>query len=200
MFLESVHATRQDSLILFERTSNIQKQGADAQGRRAFSAQFDDPTTEHGNPEEVERPPLLLDVSRLPFVQTRTTGGPLMVLIIDDHPDTRDSLALCLSMQGYGVFVAASREDGVTILSQQTEIHCVLLDYNMPGMSCQDFLSIVRRDHAQANCILMSAGSEIREIARSLGVSDWIRKPADFDSLFKLVAKYGHLAPPTKMP
>lgn len=116
------------------------------------------------------------------------------ILIIDDHADSRDALALYLSSCGILVAVAARREDALAILSRPGEIACILMDYHMPGMNAPEFVARLRLDHPKIKCILMSASVDVREIAAKLELKDWISKPIDLERLMALVGNLGHCA------
>jgi CheY-like chemotaxis protein len=103
------------------------------------------------------------------------------VLVVDDDPDTRDVLALALSMEGYNVRVAESRLAAVSMLSG--ELGAVLLDYNMPGMTPGEFVLRVRQSYPDLCIILMSAADKIAALAHALALQYWIAKPFDFDDL-----------------
>jgi CheY-like chemotaxis protein len=65
----------------------------------------------------------------------------LRVLVVDDYPDSAESLALLLRLQGYEV-AAAQSGVGALQLAQAQRPDAVLLDVSMPGM---DGLEVVRR-------------------------------------------------------
>lgn len=66
------------------------------------------------------------------------------VLVIDDDPGVRDSVAMLLMSAGYDV---ATAEDGLAALSHlnKTTTDVIVSDLNMPRMSGFDLLSEVRR-------------------------------------------------------
>jgi len=61
------------------------------------------------------------------------------VLVVDDDPDILQTLALCLSSEGYAVLMA--RTAGALDLLRQEKPACILLDLMMPVMDGWQFVS-----------------------------------------------------------
>jgi CheY-like chemotaxis protein len=72
------------------------------------------------------------------------TPSKRQVLVVDDDPSVRDSVARLLTSAGYDV---AAAEDGLEALLQLNKVvpDVVVSDLNMPRMSGFDLLSVVRR-------------------------------------------------------
>ena len=85
------------------------------------------------------------------------TPTKLQILVVDDDPSVRESVAMTLMTAGYDVVAA---EDGFRALSQlRKNLPDVLLsDLDMPGMSGFELLSVVRRRFPQISTVAMSAG------------------------------------------
>jgi DNA-binding response OmpR family regulator len=77
------------------------------------------------------------------------------VLLVDDDPGIRESIALLLISAGYDVSTA---EDGFTALLQlrRTLPDLIVSDLNMPHMSGYELLSIVRRRFPQIMTVAIS--------------------------------------------
>ena len=77
------------------------------------------------------------------------------ILVVDDEPSIRESLALLLSLAGYEV---ATAEDGFDALLQikRSLPDVIVSDLNMPQMSGFEFLSVVRRRFPQIPVVAMS--------------------------------------------
>src|SRR5882672_988528 len=54
-----------------------------------------------------------------------------IVLVVDDDPDILQTLALCLSTEGYEVLMASNGQEALDVLRQQKPA-CILLDLMMP--------------------------------------------------------------------
>jgi Response regulator containing CheY-like receiver, AAA-type ATPase, and DNA-binding domains len=77
------------------------------------------------------------------------------VLVVDDNPGVRETLAMLLMCAGYDVAVA---EDGFAALCQlrKTLPDVVVSDLEMPRMSGFELLSVVRRRFPQVFTVAMS--------------------------------------------
>ena len=84
------------------------------------------------------------------------------VLIVDDHPLTRDALSALLTQQGFDVVGEA--EDGSAAISAAIELQpdIVLLDLTMPGMDGLTALPHIR-EHAPSSEIVVLTASDAEE-------------------------------------
>jgi diguanylate cyclase (GGDEF)-like protein len=115
---------------------------------------------------------------------------PLKVLIIEDHPDQRDLLAIVLQREGYQVATAAN---GVEALEQleRDNFQIVLSDIMMPKMDGFELIKNIRSNPAlkAIYVILITAriqdGDRVRGL--DLGADDYITKPFSFSELLARV-------------
>jgi len=100
------------------------------------------------------------------------------ILVIDDEEQLRESLQLVLADEGYDVFTAATGEEALELLEDQSP-DLVLCDLCMPGIDGMELLPRLTRKLPNATLILMSAyGSEklaLEAIRR--GAYDYLAKP-----------------------
>jgi CheY-like chemotaxis protein len=67
------------------------------------------------------------------------------VLIVDDHPDTLETIAELVSDVGHGHHEASNGEEALSWLKRQADLPClILLDLRMPVMDGWDFLRALR--------------------------------------------------------
>lgn len=112
-----------------------------------------------------------------------------MVLLVDDDQDLRDSVADLLRQRGYKV---ATAEDGHAALAiiTGTRMPCiVLLDLVMPGMDGWQFLGAVQSDPNLSAIPIVIASAHAATHAPP-GTAGVLRKPFDFDEMFRLVARH----------
>src|SRR5207247_8451779 len=83
------------------------------------------------------------------------------VLIVDDHPLTRDALSALLGRHGFSVVGAAAGGEEAIQLARRLQPKLVLLDLSMPGLSGLEALPRVR--DAAPGCevvVLTASGTE----------------------------------------
>ncbi len=102
------------------------------------------------------------------------------ILVIDDAPDVLALLEQELSENGYGIYSASNREDGLRILTEK-DIDLVLLDIIMPNVSGLDILREIKVSTAFRELpVIMLSGSEVSDdivTALDCGASDFVSKP-----------------------
>jgi CheY-like chemotaxis protein len=101
------------------------------------------------------------------------------VLVVDDHRNTRESLALGFARLGHMADVASSGAEAVGCLQERTYAWMVC-DVRMPGMSGIELAATARQRQPHLVLVLMTAydvGEDERRIINSLGVR-LVIKPA----------------------
>jgi DNA-binding NtrC family response regulator len=114
----------------------------------------------------------------------------MRVLIVDDEPLVRWSIAETLATHGYDIAEAADCNTAVRALTAEQRIpDIVLLDLHLPDCSDLKMLATVRRLAPSALVFLMTAFGtpEVRREAQQLGVHRVIDKPFDVDGLNDLI-------------
>lgn len=96
------------------------------------------------------------------------------ILVIEDEKTTAEFVALVLIRAGYGVRLVNSRDDALKLIATYQYI---LLDYNMLGMSAEQFLKEAETQIPLSKIVLMSATVDAAEAAKRLGLKNWIVKP-----------------------
>jgi len=108
------------------------------------------------------------------------------ILIVDDIADNLFLLQTVLETEGYLVETAA---DGKIALRQfqASPPDLVLLDIMMPGLNGYQVAQGIRQSSG-VPIVFMTAHDELSTLPYSeIGVNDLIRKPIDFDELFKKI-------------
>ncbi len=113
-----------------------------------------------------------------------------LVLVVEDHEESRKMLKVLLSLKGYEVIEA---EEGERALELAKDKHpdLVLMDISLPG---RDGLAIYRE---MRNCsslgdvpIILTSGystDAFRQEVRAAGCNEFLVKPLDFDELDRLL-------------
>ncbi|WP_291080772.1 response regulator [Hydrogenophaga sp.] len=124
-----------------------------------------------------------------------TDGGPLRVLIADDHADAVETLAMLISLEGHAVEVA---RNGLEALDQVARFHphVSILDIGMPGL---DGHAVARRIRQSADglhmLILALTGrseAEDKLRAHAAGFDEHFTKPVDPARLLQHIASWQH--------
>jgi DNA-binding response OmpR family regulator len=113
------------------------------------------------------------------------------VLVVDDDPDIRGLILLCLQRQGYRVVTAADGNEALTVAEREAP-HVVVVDMLMPHKS--GFLVLeklkVRRDGGPRFIMITgNDGARHRAYAELLGVDDYLRKPFGMERLLESVRR-----------
>lgn len=105
------------------------------------------------------------------------------VLVVEDDEEVGRFLEEVITASGYLVVRAKNGGEAVAALAapEQEAPHAVLLDLNLPlesGVSVLSFLRNVMHSGLPVVVLTGSGGAEEERAARSLGVSDYLLKPA----------------------
>ncbi|MBZ0271046.1 response regulator [bacterium] len=100
------------------------------------------------------------------------------ILVVDDEPFVRDTLAAILETNGFAVRIADSGEEALSILESEF-VSLVISDVRMPGISGFELLAHVLSDHIGVEVILITGHSEVdsASVAVEAGAYDFISKP-----------------------
>lgn len=89
------------------------------------------------------------------------------ILLVDDDVDYIELTAFFLKSKGYNVDIATSGEEGIEKV-KQGNIHIVLLDYYMPGLTGEDVINRVREFNKEIIIILQTGFSGQQPPAETL--------------------------------
>lgn len=129
-------------------------------------------------------------------------GRPL-VMVVEDHDDTRYMLRMILEHDGYAILEVVNGLEAVeTAMREHPDL--VLMDGSLPGL---DGLSVTRRMRQQESLhgmpIVVLSGhveAEFQAAARAAGCDASITKPLDFaelrNTLSRLLPAFPQVAPP----
>jgi len=116
--------------------------------------------------------------------------GTRSVLVVDDDPDVRASIAEFLDDEGAEVVVAASAEDALSIIAT-TRPELVISDVRMPGLSGLELLRLIRERAPEVDVVLMTAFDDMPTIVSAMraGASDFLTKPLDLADLRAVLSR-----------
>ena len=118
-------------------------------------------------------------------------AGPARLLIIEDEPLIRSSLAEFLEQEGFTVQTAANGAAGLQ-LADKTAFDLVLTDIQMPGMDGVEVLERIQQRNPETFVILVTAYGTVETAVEAFkrGAQDYLLKPLRFD---EVVAKVRQL-------
>jgi two-component system KDP operon response regulator KdpE len=109
------------------------------------------------------------------------------VLVIDDEPQIRKFLEICLRSQGYRVSLAAAGQEGLAALAVNGA-DLVILDMGLPD---RDGLAVLRelREWSQVPVVVLTVRSDESEKVAALdaGANDYVTKPFGVQELMARV-------------
>jgi DNA-binding NtrC family response regulator len=116
-------------------------------------------------------------------------SAPLRVLIVDDEPLIRWSLAETLADSGHIVAEAGDGETALRFLADDQPFDVVLLDYRLPDSNDLRLLTAIRQTAPQSAVIMMTAFGtpEIAHGALALGAYRVVPKPFEVQAMADLV-------------
>jgi adenylate cyclase len=114
--------------------------------------------------------------------------GAARILVVEDHADLRDLLALLLENEGFIVQTATNGAEALKSLDK-TLPSLILLDLMMPVMTGDEFrkrqLADPRYRHVPVIC--MTAAHDGSARADRMDADEYFQKPLDFDQLLSVV-------------
>src|ERR1700759_1406166 len=110
------------------------------------------------------------------------------ILIAEDDPVMRYSLAKGLRLEGHDVMEATSADEAMAVLTSLAVVDLVITDVQMPGS--MDGLELARRIRADRPAIpvIVVSGWAGPANMQDLGFSAFFRKPYDFEQLSAYIA------------
>ncbi|MDQ2998099.1 MAG: response regulator [Chloroflexota bacterium] len=115
------------------------------------------------------------------------------ILIIDDDPAIRATVAEILESEGYSVATASNGADGLQSLDRLDPV-LVLLDMRMPILDGWGFARALQARGIQVPILVMTAAQDARRWAREINAEGYVAKPFD---LLDLLDAVGRFVPPS---
>jgi DNA-binding NtrC family response regulator len=115
----------------------------------------------------------------------------LRVLVVDDEPLIRWSLAETLAEMGHVVVEAGDGASAIRALDDDESFAAVVLDYRLPDSNDLNLLATIRRLAPQAAVIMMTAFGtpEVTSGAIGLGAYRVVAKPFEMHDMAELVSQ-----------
>lgn len=109
------------------------------------------------------------------------------ILIVEDDPDILEIIHYILESEGFSVVTARNGKEALETLEKIEPPNLILLDLMMPVMSGEEFLRVWNASPKKRSPILILSAGNVPSLP---GVSGFVKKPIDLDSLIKVVLKH----------
>lgn len=112
--------------------------------------------------------------------------GSKTILIVEDHPDCRELLAVVLARSGYGVIKAATGLEAIA-RARETVPDLILMDFGLPGMTGDKIIMRLKEDPSTEKIpVIVTTGYLDANVARRAVVAGAVKvlvKPFELDGL-----------------
>jgi PAS domain S-box-containing protein len=114
-----------------------------------------------GTRVQIQFPATLTEaVAELPGPQQPRGGPSLSLLVVDDDELIQESLSGLLHAMGHSAILAASGEEALQRLREGLQVHCVMLDLNMPGLGGSGTLPLLRAAYPDLPVLLATGRAD----------------------------------------
>ncbi|AKF84119.1 Response regulator receiver domain-containing protein [Myxococcus fulvus] len=114
---------------------------------------------------------------------------PSLVLLVEDHVDSRELLEEFLTMEGFAVETAGNGQSALERLSRLPCPDAVLLDLMMPVMSGWELMRHVREDDRLKQLPVVVVSGAGNHQAMPEGIQGTVPKPVDLTELRATLAR-----------
>jgi len=108
----------------------------------------------------------------------------VVILIIDDDPSLRKTLADILKFKGYATLAAKDGAEGLACMQKNT-VNLALIDLGLPDISGFDVLSRIKADHPSTAVIILTGNATVESAieATNRGAFSYLVKPYEIEQL-----------------
>jgi DNA-binding NtrC family response regulator len=112
------------------------------------------------------------------------------VLLVEDHAESRSSLAWVLEKNGYAVRQASNGRAAVAAARRES-LHALILDLKLPDMDGIAVLDAVLEQHPGLPAVVVTGFGTIDTAVEAIkrGAADFLTKPIDIDGLLATLAR-----------
>tara|TARA_Y100000813_G_scaffold82199_1_gene58225 strand:- start:897 stop:1790 length:894 start_codon:yes stop_codon:yes gene_type:complete len=112
------------------------------------------------------------------------------ILVIDDDLNAQELMKKFLIKENYNVIQATSGKDGLTLAKEHLP-NLITLDVMMPEMDGWEVLTALQSDQKTKNIpVIMLTMANEPDLGYSLGATDYLTKPVDWNNLSKILQKH----------
>jgi DNA-binding NtrC family response regulator len=120
----------------------------------------------------------------------RSTSNPARILVVDDEPLIRDTLAEYLQGEGFAVRACASGEEALEA-ARRHPFDIALCDVNLPGIDGIELLQRLLQVNAETFVLLITAYATVENAVEAFqrGAQDYLMKPIILDEVLGKVRR-----------
>ena len=116
------------------------------------------------------------------------------ILVVDDDPDIRNSIASALEIEGHLVLMAENGRVALDLLLSLREEElprCIMLDLMMPVMTGEEFIIAINENHSNLKSIPVVVASASGSLLKAnLLAREVLKKPIDINDLYRIAEQY----------
>ena len=114
------------------------------------------------------------------------------ILIVDDDEDIVRLFEQFLEFQGHKIVAKAFNGEEAVEFCRKTQNfpEIILMDHRMPLKNGVETTKEILQINPNTKIIFLSADYAIRDLALKAGAVEFLEKPIDFNTLFRLIEKY----------
>ena len=108
------------------------------------------------------------------------------LLIVDDEEQFLNSIKKSLGVRGFDVFIA-TRGDQALEIARQNSIDIALVDLKMPGMSGEETLKALKREHKWMEIVILTGHGTIDSAVECMGIGaySYLYKPCELGKMLE---------------
>ena len=112
----------------------------------------------------------------------------IKLLIVDDEVAFLNSISRRLELRDFDVIKATNGNEAIEIV-RDNKFDLALVDLKMPGMSGQELLGILKREHKYLEVIILTGHGSLESAVQctKLGAHSYLPKPYELDKLIELL-------------
>jgi CheY-like chemotaxis protein len=130
------------------------------------------------------------EISRLDGTSAVSMVSATSVLVCDENPETRATLAESLRQNGYSVLEAANGDEAV-VIARQSPVQAILLDMSLPSLRGWETLHLLRDDlrTAAIPVVVLSAFGAMNDPEVEKAAHAWLEQPLETESMLAALSR-----------
>ncbi|MBF0275876.1 MAG: response regulator [Nitrospinae bacterium] len=113
------------------------------------------------------------------------------ILVVDDHPLTREMLTFILEAEGYSVDTDENGVKGLQKVKEDNDYSLIITDLEMPEMGGLEFIGEINRENIGLPVIVLSGNNDVTKALKALeiGAYEYVLKDENIENTTSLAVK-----------